>query len=196
MKKLLITAVMLSLASGAACAGSQAKGGGVKFKPYAIEGGYFSCLVPSGWSLERDKDRDEDYKIYEIQLLGPKAGKAPTSIQVSFFAAGNSDFKDYQNFIERNSRNALGEQRNARESYAPVKETSVAGRKAFELASEVNEYLHPESKSDESVLIKEKIYVLPAKDGFYALRFSAPKPAFRANLAVFEKVAKSFKGRE
>lgn len=193
MKKLLLTAMMLSLAGGSACAGAQAKGGA--FKPYAMEGGYFSCQVPSGWGLERDKDKDEEYKIYEVQLLAPKSGKVPTSIQISFFTAGNPDFKDYQDFVERNSRNALGEQRNSRESYAPVKETTLNGRKAFELASEVQEYLHPESKSDEKVPIKEKLYVLPAKDGFYALRFSAEKKAFKANLAVFEKVAKSFKGK-
>ena len=57
------------------------------------------------------------------------------------------------------------------------------------------EYLHPESKSDESVQMKEKMYVLPAKDGFYVLKFSAPKTAFAANLPVFEKIARSFKGK-
>lgn len=194
MKTTLLFSLLLSAFCAAACAGPQARGGG-KFKAYALEGGYFSCQVPDGWGLERDKDKDEEYKIYEVQLLAPKSGKVPTAIQLSFFAAGNSDFKDLNDFVERNSRNALGEQRNSRESYAPVKETTLNGRKAFELSSEVQEYLHPESKSDETARIKEKIYVLPAADGFYALRFSAEKKAFKANLAVFEKVARSFKGR-
>ena len=39
------------------------------------------------------------------------------------------------------------------------------------------------------------MYILPAKAGFYVLHFSAEKKAFAQHLAVFEKVAASFKGK-
>jgi len=193
MKNLVIALCMLSLLTAAACAGAP-KGKAAQYKNFSMDNNYFSCLVPAAWSLERDKDKDEEYKIYEIQLLAPKTGKAPTSIFVSYYAKDNGDFNDYEDFVRRNSSNVAGETKTTRELYEPVKNISFGGRKAQLLARERMVFLHPESKSDESVQLKEKLYVLPAKEGFYVLHFSAPKDSFLANQAVFEKVVKSFKG--
>lgn len=194
MKNIILTVSMLSLMA-AACAGAQAKAKGVQFKPYSMDNGYFSCSVPADWSLERDKDKDEEYKIYEIQLLSPKAEKAPTSVFVSYYAKDNEDFNGYEDFVRRNTRNVAGETKNSREIFEPAKEMKLSGRKALLLARERVVSLHPKSKSDETVQLKEKLYVLPAQDGFYVLHFSAQKTAFIANLPVFEKIAKSFKGK-
>ena len=160
-----------------------------------MDHGYFSCLIPAAWTLQREKNKDEEYRIFEIQLLAPRSDKAPTSISVSYYAGENEDFDGHEDFIDRNSSNALGEVKSEREAYEPVKKIKLNGRKGFELASEVMEYLHPESKSDESVQLKEKMYVLPAKEGFYVLKFNAPKEFFAENLPVFEKLVKSFKGK-
>jgi hypothetical protein len=186
---------MLAFMAAAACAGAQAKTRDARYKSYAMDNNYFSCSVPADWTLERDKDKDEEYKIYEIQLLAPKAGKAPVSFTVAYYAAENEDFSGYADFVKRNSRNAAGETKTSRELFEPVKKITLGGRKGFELSRERLVSLHPESKSDESVQLKEKLYVLPAKEGFYVLHFSAPKSAFAASLAVFEKTAKSFKGK-
>jgi len=192
MKNLVLTLTMLSVLAAAACAGAQAKGD--RFKLYSMDNNFFSCSVPAAWSQERNKEQDEEYRIYEVQLLAPKAGKAPTSITVSYYAADNEDFNGHEDFIKRNSRNVAGETKSPRENYQPVKKTTLAGRAVFELARERLVFLHPNSKSDESVQLKEKLYVLPAKAGFYVLHFSAEKAVFAANSAVFERVAKSFKG--
>ena len=195
MKNIILSLSVLSIMAAAACAGAQAKNRGAQYNKYVMDNNYFSCSVPAAWTLERDRDKDEEYKIYEIQLLAPKADKAPVSIFVSYYAKDNEDFNDFQSFIKRNSKNVLGETKNVRENYSPMKKIKVAGHNGFELSNEIMEYLHPESKSDESVQMKEKMYVLPAKDGFYVLKFSAPKTAFAANLPVFEKIARSFKGK-
>ena len=50
------------------------------------------------------------------------------------------------------------------------------------------------SKSDESVMLKEKFYVLPAKNGFFVFRFSAPRAVFSEHLPVFERVTRTSKG--
>jgi len=195
MKNIILTVSMLSLLSAAACAGAQAKAKGVQYKAYAMDNNYFSCSVPSAWTLERDKDKDEEYKIYEIELVSPKPDKAPISIFVSYYPKDNEDFNGSEDFIKRNSRNVAGETKNSREVFEPAKKIVLAGRKGTELSRERMVYLHPESKSDDSVQLKEKLYVLPAKEGFYVLHFSAPKTAFIENLPVFEKIAKSFKGK-
>lgn len=194
MKNFIFTLSILPLLAATACAGAQAKAKAPQYKNFAMDNNYFSCQVPADWSQERDKDKDEEYKIYEVQLLSPKTGKAPTSIFVSYYAKDNGDFNDYKDFVKRNSRNVAGETKSARELYEPVKDITLAGRKAQLLARERMVFLHPESKSDESVQLKEKLYVLPAKAGFYVLHFSAPKDLFLSNQSVFEKVAKSFKG--
>ncbi|HCC47401.1 MAG TPA: hypothetical protein DEQ38_04700 [Elusimicrobia bacterium] len=193
MKNILLTVSMLSLLA-AACAGAQAKGKAAQFKNFAMENNYFSCSVPAAWSMERDQEKDEEYKIYEIQLLAPVSGKAPTSVFVSYYAKDNADFNGYQDYVNSNSKNVLGETKSARENYEPVKDITLAGRKALLLSRERMVFLHPTTKSDESVQLKEKLYVLPAKAGFYVLHFSAPKDSFLANLGTFEKIAKSFKG--
>jgi hypothetical protein len=167
-----------------------------KLKKYTMDNNYFTCNIPDGWRLEREKDRDEEYKIYEIELIAPRAEKAPTAIYVSYYAKDNADFDGYGDFIERNSQNVLGETKNDRESYEPVKKTPLNGRKASVLSRTKTTFLHPESKSGESVKLKEKLYILPAKDGFYVLHFSAAETAFQRNLKIFEQVAKSFKGRQ
>lgn len=195
MKNIILTVSMLSFLAAGACAGAQAKAKAAQFKPYAMDNNFFTCSVPADWTLERDKDKDEEYKIYEIQLLGPKADKAPTSIFVSYYAKDNEDFNGYEDFVKRNSRNVAGETKNSRELYEPARNISLSGRKAVELSRERMVSLHPESKSDETVQLKEKLYVLPARDGFYVMHFSAQKTAFMANLATFEKIAKSFKGK-
>lgn len=196
MKNLILVISALSFMAVTACAGAPVKGKArMQFKAYSMDNNYFSCSVPEAWSLEREAEKDEQYKIYEIQLMAPKSDKAPTSIFVSYYAKDNEDFNNYQDYIDRNSKNIAGETKSARENYEPLKKMKLSGREGFELSNEVMEYLHPESKSDESVQLKEKMYVLPSKSGFYVLRFNAAKTAFLENLSVFEKVAKSFKGK-
>ncbi len=196
MKKITLALITISLTAAAACAGAQshkARAAG-KFAPYSMDGNYFSCLIPADWSLNRDRDSDEQYKIYEIQLIAPRSAKTPISIKVSFYAKDNQDFNDYKDFINSNSKNALDETRNAREKYAPVRKIKLNGREGFMLGSERLVYLHPETKSDESALVKERIYVLPAREGFYVLRYSAPKADYNAFYRAFLKVTESFKG--
>ena len=198
MRKIFIPLMAVCFAAGALYAGGVApapKAAAPQFKKYSMDHGYFSCSIPAAWSLEREKEKEEEYRIFEIQLLAPKADKAPTTVFVSYYAKENEDFDGPADFIDRNSTNALGETKSLRENYEPVKKITLNGRKAFELSREKLAYLHPESKSDDSVQLKEKLYVLPAKQGFYVLHFSAPKDLFAENLPVFEKIAKSFKGK-
>lgn len=166
------------------------------FTSYRMDSSYFSCEIPSIWDFKREKDQDEEYRIYEIELIAPESDKAPVTLFVSYYAGDNGDFDGYTDFIERNSSNALGETRNARENYGPVKKTVLGRRKVFELERERMVYLNPESKSDASVLLKEKLYILSAKDGFYVLHFTAPETLFLKYLPVFERVSRSFKGRQ
>ncbi|HOI43656.1 MAG TPA: hypothetical protein PK523_11990, partial [Elusimicrobiales bacterium] len=153
---------------------------------------------PAGWQFAHDEEYEEEDGIYGIELSAPRSGKAPSVIYVTYYAAGNADFKDKDDFIKRNSRNALGETKSPTETYGPVKKTVVGKSKspAFTMVNEEKRFLYPESKSEESVVMKEIFYVVPSakKGGFHVLHFSAPKADYGKYLPVFRRLADSFKG--
>ena len=53
--------------------------------------------------------------------------------------------------------------------------------------------MHPESKSDETLDLKEKVYVVPGECGFFVLHYSTPAAAYEQDLPVIEKIFSSFK---
>ncbi|HOW84555.1 MAG TPA: hypothetical protein P5119_04280 [Candidatus Aminicenantes bacterium] len=186
-----LAAIILVLAAHPAPAVPTAAGQAVEYKPYVMDHDYFSCEVPAAWDLERDAEEDEEYRIFEFYVHAP----APrTSINVRYLLKDNEDFAGYQNFLDRNSKNVLGETKNSRESYGPVEKVALAGLPAFRLRRDRMVFLHPESKSDESASLKELLYVVPISDGsFYVLEYSADASAYETYLPVFEHVAASLK---
>ena len=159
---------------------------------FKMENNYFSCEIPKNWELKRNREKEQKSNIYKIELLGPRAEKAPVMIYAAYYARGNNVFKDHADFIERNSKNILGETQSDTEKFSPVKKTMLNKKEAFEFESEIQEYLHPESNSEESVVIKEKFYVIPAKEGFFVLHYYAPKPAYVQYLSVFNHIVSTF----
>ncbi len=153
-----------------------------------IAGGAFTCVLPADWSRQDDERKPGD-KTYQLLLLGPRAEHAPVMIFVSFFGAGNDDFKDYADFVTRNTADFFSDK-----PKAEARKITLNGRNALTFEFEEKTFLHPESKSDESVMIREKFYVLLAKDraGFFVLHYSAPSSVFAGHLPVFEQIAKSF----
>jgi len=162
---------------------------GEGFKAFSRDG-YFSCEVPENWRLEKKADQ-ERMGVFQIELIAPDAEKVPVTLYVSYFSKGNKYFKDYNDYVDSNSQDDMAA---ATDKYSPVTTKTLDKRKAFEFDREEKHYLHPESKSDESVILKEKFYVLPAKEGFFVMHFSAPKDIFLKHLPVLERVARTFKG--
>ncbi|MBT0653084.1 hypothetical protein [Geomobilimonas luticola] len=164
-----------------------------EYRPYVMDGSHFSCEIPTDWDLTRDEEKDEEYRIYGI-LLTKESG---ASIDISFYAADNEDFNGHKDFLKRNSTNILGETKNSREQYGPVKKVQLKGGQGFGLERERLVYLSPQSKSDASEALKELLYVLPAATGgFYVLHYSAPRELFQDSLPVFRRVADSFVPRK
>ncbi len=178
-------------APGKAAAPAKPPPPAAKYTRYDMES--FTCEIPGTWELKRDTKKEMTTKIRKLELSGPRAENAPVIIYAAQYRKGNTTFSDHKDFIARNSKNILGETESDTEKFSPVKETSLAGKQAFEFDSEIKEYLHPESKSDASVMIKEKFYVIPAKDGFFVLHYYSPASAFDKNLPVFNKLVATFK---
>ncbi|HAH32724.1 MAG TPA: hypothetical protein DCL44_10470 [Elusimicrobia bacterium] len=188
MLKLVLILLMTGAPLWAAKPASGAQG--KEFKTFSMDG-YFSCEVPLKWQLEK-KAEQERMGVFKIALAAPGGEKSPVTVYVSYFSKGNKYFKDYKDYVDSNSQDDMAA---ATDKYSPVTNKALNKRKALEFDREEKRYLHPESKSDESVTLKEKFYVLPAKDGFFVMHFSAPKAVYLKHLPVFEHVARTFKGR-
>ncbi len=169
-----------------------------KYKVYAMTNDYFTCMIPVDWQFIRDADYEEEDGIYGIELSAPSSGNVPVLVSVTYYTPDNLDFKGHDDFIRRNSRNALGETKSPTETYGPVENTVVGGAKApaFTIMNEEKRFLHPESRSEESVVMKELLYVVPAakKGGFHVLHYSAPMSDYEKYLPVFRQLVDSFKG--
>ena len=164
-----------------------------EFKPFTMDNSYFYCTVPEHYHLQRDPDKDREYGIYEIHLTAPIHSEAPITVSVSYYEKNNQDFNGYRDFIERNSKNALGERNSAREKYKPVRKKVINGLKAFELSRTVVRFKNPQSKSVDAVTLQEKMYVIPSKNAFYVLSYSAPQEDFEAFRGDFERIVVSFR---
>ena len=135
-----------------------------QFIKYAMDNNYFTCEIPAIWQFERDKETDAEYKIYEIQLIGPSADNASSEIYVSYYAQDNEDFTDYNIFLVRNSKNILGETKSKRENYGPVNKVVLMAAKPLNLsANGWCTYILKASRMRVSISKRNYMYCLPKK---------------------------------
>lgn len=150
---------------------------------------YFSVLIPVEWKRKISKGSSG---VFQLELQKRTGAKIPVSIYISFYP-DNSEFSNYQDFIDSNSKNIFGETSTPREKYGPVKKITVNGMNAFHLSRDHKDYLHLNRNSNESVNIKDIYIVIPASKSFYILNYRAAKSDTDKYLSVFNKIVKSFK---
>jgi len=162
-----------------------------------VSNGWFSYTMPAAWRANTNPAEDEEYRVYEAKMFPrTRSKKIPSYIYVSYFAEDNEDIPTYQEFVRVNSQNVLMRGKTSEwEKYEPVKEATVAGRKAYIVARNCRHFLHPNSKNDDYVMKKEKMYVFPAQKGYYVVRYAADADYFNENIKRFEAIAASFKGK-
>lgn len=161
---------------------------------YVSEGRYFKVNLPSGWGKKEEIFglSSEEKKVYGVNVLGPisKYGIAPM-ISVHYYAQGNLLHKTIGGFINLHAQSALGANLDG-EEYSPVRIESVAGRPAKVFDRKVCKYIPPEVLNPKKIAIYERFVVMPASEGFYVLRYSAPEDTAEKYQGVFEKVISSF----
>jgi len=148
---------------------------------------YFSCKYPQGFKIERDRKKDIKNSIYKVVFINSKDS---SSVTIKYYT--DKSGKNYKSFMETQSKAEDGTLENANEKYEPVKEIKLLDREAFEINRKLKEFESIEKKSS-SYWLKERIIVLPAKKGFYAITFSSKEENFDKYLDTFDKVLKSFK---
>jgi hypothetical protein len=171
------------------CAAGASAGGPAA---YTCEGGYFSITIPAGWSqMPPGGLPAKSKKVYGVDLLLP-SGKGPAaSITVKYYAPGNSVFKTGQDYVDSNSQ-PFGKPEPG-EKYSSVMSAAVSGRKAYRFERKFNLYDLPRTVPPTSTAMFERHIVVPAKEGFYVLLFSAQFTEGKTLMPQFDAVLKSFK---
>ena len=160
-------------------------------KQYTIEGNYFKCELPDGWSINRSKISDEAEKVYGVWALGPRTKEGvAVMITVDYYSMDNTLFKSPAEFIKRNT--TPGPIKIEGDRYSPVKTIKVANRNAKSFEKETSIFLPPNTPWAREIAIKEKKVVLPASEGFYVLLYYAQASVYEKYFPWFERVLKSF----
>jgi len=160
-------------------------------KQYTIEGNYFKCELPDGWSINRDKFTDKAEKVYGMEAVGARTKQGvPVRITVDYYSRDNTLFKSPAEFIKRNT--TPGPIKIEGDRYSPVKAIKVANRRAKTFERGTSAFFPPKSPMAEEIAIKEKLVVLPASEGFYVLRYYAPTSVYEKYFPWFERVLESF----
>ena len=130
-------------------------------------------------------------KVYGIEITSRTPDSLlPYAIYVNYYSKENTEFAGYSNYISKNSKNILKVKDN---KYGTVTKTILQGRKAKTFTRETFVYLPPEKPSAKKYYLKEKLIVINAKEGFFVLKYSAPKEQYKTYLKTFQKVADSLK---
>ena len=156
----------------------------------ALNNSYFSAMLPEGWA--REVRRGADSQVFLLELKKITGSKIPVFIYLRFYP-NNSDFLNYQDFIEANSKNIFGETSTSKEQYGPVKEIILNGGNAFYLTKDYKHYLKLNRSSDEFVNIKNVNIVIPSNNSFYVLTYRSSEADSDKYFDVFNKIVKSFK---
>jgi hypothetical protein len=164
------------------------------FKRFTMDKEYFLCDIPVSWEFLKTDERKAKKGVYGVELLGPRMNNAPTIAYVTFYLNGNIYFSDFNNFIERNSKDIFGDTKTETDTYGPVEKIKLNGKFAYRLEREVQTNIDPESKAGKFIMIKEKLYVIPSDKGFHVLHFMVSSSAYSKYLPVFEEMVYSFRG--
>lgn len=172
-------------------------------------GDYFSCDIPPDWSRVDNYGlgfglSNEEKKTHGFYLRAPSPSEVPVTMAIFYYAEGNLMYKSTDHYLRVFSQ--LGREGDGDgNDYGKIKPITVAGREGmvFEsisvrsvasgasVSSKPGVYIRP-GLNAKRVPVRERFVVLPAKQGFYALRYTAPKEKFQEFLPVFEKVTKRF----
>uniref|UniRef100_A0A831UEE7 Uncharacterized protein n=1 Tax=Geobacter metallireducens TaxID=28232 RepID=A0A831UEE7_GEOME len=174
------------------------------------EGDYFSCGIPPGWTRIDNYGyglSNEEKKTYGFDLRAPDSGEFPVSISIFYYAEGNVMYKSVEHYVTIFSCSGREKEGDGND-YCKIRPMTVSGREGMVFESHSvrsvprppsgppprGVYIRP-GLDAKTVLIRQRFVVLLAKQGFYALRYTASKKEFQQFLPVFEKVTQRFYAR-
>jgi len=178
------------------------------FKALTV-GEYFSCRIPARWWQEDYAFglSAEEEKVFGVTLRAPESRMVPVKISVRYYAEGNLLYKSLDHFVTLHAQSIFGPFES--DHYGPLTKATISGREAVTFERRKNEFvatpnLEDPTEDDDSIVyerrermatpisVTERFIAVPAKSGFYVLRYSAPTEDFPEFVKIFEQVTASF----
>jgi len=173
------------------------------YETFAMDHGYFTCLIPAKWKLARDKAGDEKAGVFEIQLTVPDKAKPEDGekyfvpdplVYAGFYSAGNNQGKTFESFTRDYEELSKKRKNSEKSRYESPKKIDFNGKEALEYVYEVYQQIPRGPLFTTKYWLKAKFIVIKAQSGgFYVLAFKSPAEFYDQYLPVFEEVARSFK---
>ena len=176
----------LCLCSAPACAGED--------PGLYTQDGCFTIYRPSGWTMSAAASAlsDKEKKVFGAEFTGPASADGQAKISVMYYAPGNLLHKTPERFISLHSRPPFGVNAD-KKVYGPVKDGLAGGYRAKLFERKVFEYLPAGSMDAKKTAFYDYFAVVPAKQGFYVLRYTAPADIAKVNFKTYEAVLASFR---
>lgn len=154
--------------------------------------GNFTCRLPPGWTASRTPRLERVEKVFGLEASAPGTPAGPAvRVTVDYFAAGNAVHRDAGAYLAAHSRKDKAF-RLPGEKYGPVGEAAAGGRRARAFERETVAFWPPDHPRAGKVPMRERFVVVPAREGFYALSYSAPAALYEKHRPDFEAVLGSF----
>lgn len=174
-----------------------------EYKPWPLASDPFTCEVPSDWSPSPGKG-------LHVVLAAPEGAYAP-GMHVDHYRHGKDGFDSAQNFIDtqlgvtgvsEREWKKMGVSNPIPRHPAVVRAVKVAGigasrfdvQKGMRSKPEVyvNGKLITRKAQKGVVMLRKAFVVIPQKDGFWVLRYSAEEKEFDRHLPKFEHLINTF----
>ena len=163
--------------------------------PQEIKTEWYSFALPGGYIARQDGSGEYSGK-YQHSIKPVSSERSSEKIIMVSFYLNEDNPKAYKEYIEASTgkKSAI--------SYK-MKKIRLAGRKSFEIqtvfeAKDVpsNIRMNIDSGMYDKITKKAKYYVIPAKKGFYVIRYGNKESEFDKHISAFEEIAKSFNGND
>lgn len=164
---------------------------GVEFDNVTTE--RFTAEAPKGWARREQKGAGQTAVVIE----GPKSVEGmPLVISLTYFGPDNGTYKTPEAYIERN-KGLDGGAKPLGDHAFELKTFAVKGRKAHQFEKRMVVSFSPDAATPKKdVAFLERIVVVPMREGFAVLRYSAPMAISDAHMNKFKKMVESFTPNE
>ena len=125
-------------------------------------------------------------KVYGLEFLGPRAPSGSiVRIDADYYAPDNGIHESSDRFIRVVARldRAVGL---PGEKGTPPERTTFKGRAATKIIRTTYDFVRDTNNHEKQVTIIEEYLVIPAKEGFYVLEYTAPPALVKEYRPVFE----------
>lgn len=166
----------------------------LKNKKYKkIENGFFSFELPCKYVWSKYSVGEKN-RVYGIDFVIPGGGKIkPSTVIIEYYSKDNtSREKTYNDAINRIFKNHAGA-----ENYEPgkVMRKQIAGRDGYEIVSLRDAVTDFYSPSAQKYREKRKTHIIPAKDGYYFVKFISEEKSYDKTVKTFDEIMKTFAGK-